>query len=85
MTSTSACRVKADEVALAKAAAQPAAQKLLQKKERRAGGGKVDPLQEAVRDPEREAHDSFEKFYNKDLDLEEGKWALSNLLIVWCV
>lgn len=63
--------MKADEVALQKAAAQPATQKLLQKKERRS---KVDLLQEAVKDQEREAHDSFEKFYNKDLDLEEGKW-----------
>lgn len=73
--------MKADEVALQKTPAQPAAQKILQKKERRS---KVDPLQEALKDPEREAHDSFEKFYNKDLDLEEGKWVQTFKPVAMC-
>lgn len=33
----------------------------------------MDRMQDGVKDPEREHNDSFERHYNKDLDLEEGK------------
>jgi|LauGreDrversion4_2_1035121.scaffolds.fasta_scaffold39091_4 hypothetical protein len=56
--------MKADEVPLAKS--QPNSQKVLQKKERK-------PKIESFAETQPEHNDSFEKFYNKDLDLEEGK------------
>ena len=33
----------------------------------------MDRMQDGMKDIEREHNDSFEKHYNKDLDLEEGK------------
>lgn len=64
--------MKADEVAISKSPQQPNTQKILQKKERK--GKSIDQFdREPAKDAEREHNDSFEKFYNKDLDLEEGK------------
>lgn len=34
---------------------------------------KLDERSGTAKDHERDHNDSFEKFYNKDLDLEEGK------------
>jgi hypothetical protein len=59
--------MKADEVAItSKPDGKPNTQKVLQKKERK---NKTESFAENA--PEH--NDSFEKFYNKDLDLEEGK------------
>lgn len=48
---------------------QPNAQKILQKRERRT---KSIESFETPKDAEKDHNDSFEKYYNKDLDLEEG-------------
>lgn len=50
------------------------AQKLLSKKERKSKQiDQMDRVEQSAKDPEREHNDSFERYYNKDLDLEEGK------------
>lgn len=58
--------MKADEVPISSKTSQPNSQKVLQKKDRK-------KQTESFVDSAPEHNDSFEKFYNKDLDLEEGK------------
>ena len=67
--------MKADEVPIAASAKQSNAQKVLQKKERKKQA-------ESFVDTAPEHNDSFEKFYNKDLDLEEGKKHLSCVTLI---
>jgi hypothetical protein len=59
---------------------QATANKLLQKKERKSKAiDVVDQIGGEMlgKDTDKEHNDSFEKYYNKDLDLEEGKHLLS--------
>ena len=57
------------------------AQKLLTKKERKSKTmDQMDRMQDGLKDPDRDHNDSFEKHYNKDLDLEEGNPLLVDLI-----
>ena len=58
---------------------QSNASKILQKKERKSKAiDAVDQIGSEIlgKDADRDHNDSFEKYYNKDLDLEEGKLKL---------
>ncbi len=76
------CRdIKADEIAIAKSHASAQAASKVSRKEKR---GKGIDMVDAIGTDNKEAdhNDSFEKYYNKDLDLDEGKSRLAQPVLM---